>query len=121
MFNNIFGHTSQLLQDAMKQDSAYLTVIAGNDPLELISLIERTIVAQAKDEYPFKTVFDLERRFYNNQQHERTNAQYYDAYVTEREVDAAAGIRRVHPSLAEYVKEHDASCKGTHFRCPVTD
>jgi transcriptional/translational regulatory protein YebC/TACO1 len=63
MFNNIFGKTSQLLQAAMKQDSNYLTVIAGNDPLELINLIERTIVAQSKDEYPFKTVFDLERRF----------------------------------------------------------
>ena len=115
MFNTIFGHTSQLLQDAMKQDSNYSTVIAGNNPLELISLIERTIVAQAKDECPFKTVYDLERRFYDNQQHDRTGAQCYDACITEREVDAAAGIRRVHPSLIEYVKEHDASCSGTVF------
>jgi hypothetical protein len=63
MFNNIFGQTSQLLQDAMKQDSNYLSVITGNDLHELINLIERTIVAQSKDEYPFKAVFDLKGDF----------------------------------------------------------
>jgi hypothetical protein len=40
MFNVIFGQMSQLLQDAVKQDSSYLTAIASNDPLELYSLTE---------------------------------------------------------------------------------
>jgi hypothetical protein len=39
MFNVIFGQTSQLLQDATKQESSYLTVIASNDLLELSKLI----------------------------------------------------------------------------------
>jgi hypothetical protein len=77
--------------------------------------MERTIVAQTKDEYPFKMFYDLERRFNNNQHHDRSNAQYCDAYVTEWEVDAAAGIHRVHPSLIEYAIEQDKTLKGTAF------
>jgi hypothetical protein len=77
--------------------------------------MERISIAQTKDAYPFKMVWDLERRFYNNQQHDRSNAQCYDAYVTEQEADAAAGIGRVHPSFIDYVIEQDHTLKVMAF------
>jgi hypothetical protein len=56
----IKGQCTQLLQDKMKQDTEWTNVITSYDPLTLYRLIERTVLAQTEDQYPFTTVYDQE-------------------------------------------------------------
>jgi hypothetical protein len=49
---------NQLLQDKMKQDTDWNTVSKSYDPLTLHRLIERTVLAQTEDQYPFASVYD---------------------------------------------------------------
>jgi hypothetical protein len=57
-FSLIQGQFTQLLQDKMKQDTDWAVVSTSYNPLTLCRLIERTILAQTEDQYPFATVYD---------------------------------------------------------------
>jgi hypothetical protein len=57
-FSLIQGQRTQLLQDKMKQDTDWAVVSTSYDPKTLYRLIERTILAQTEDQYPFATVYD---------------------------------------------------------------
>jgi hypothetical protein len=57
-FSFIQGQCTQLLQDKMKQDMDWAVVSTSYDPLTLYRFIERTILAQTEDQYPFATVYD---------------------------------------------------------------
>jgi hypothetical protein len=63
-FSLIQGQCTQLLQDKMKQDTDWNTVRVSYDPLNLYRLVERTVLAQTEDQYPFSTVYDQELSFY---------------------------------------------------------
>jgi hypothetical protein len=63
-FSLIQGQCTHLLQDKMKQDTDWAVVSTSYDPLTLYRLIERTILAQSEDQYPFATVYDQELLFY---------------------------------------------------------
>jgi hypothetical protein len=60
-FYLIQGKCTQLLQDKTKQDMDWNTVSISYDPLTFYRLIERTVLAQTEDQYPFATVYDQER------------------------------------------------------------
>jgi hypothetical protein len=62
-FSLILGQCTRLLQDKMKQDTDWLTVSTSYDPLALYRLIEKTILAQTEDQYPFATVYAQELAF----------------------------------------------------------
>jgi len=64
VFSLILGQCTQLLQDKMKQDTDWNTVSTSYDPLSLYRLIEKTILAQTEDQYPFATIYDQELAFY---------------------------------------------------------
>jgi hypothetical protein len=51
----------------MKQDTDWNTVSTSYDPLKLYQLIERTVLEQIEDQYPFATVYDQELSFYSFQ------------------------------------------------------
>jgi hypothetical protein len=55
-FSLILGQCTQLLQDKMKQATAWNAVSTSYDPLDLYRLIEKTILAQTEDQYPFAIV-----------------------------------------------------------------
>jgi hypothetical protein len=57
-FSLIQVQCTQLLQDKMKQDTDWTVVSTSYDPLTLYLLIERKILAQTEDQYPFATVYD---------------------------------------------------------------
>ena len=57
-FSLIQGQCTRLLQNKMKQDTDWNTVSTSYDPLTLYRLIERTVLAQTEDQYPFATVYD---------------------------------------------------------------
>jgi hypothetical protein len=74
-FSLIQGQCTQLLQDKIKQDTDWAVVSTSYDPLTLYRLIERTILAQTEDQYPFATMYDQEFSFYSFKQETLSNPQ----------------------------------------------
>jgi hypothetical protein len=71
------GQCTQLLQDKMKEDTEWTNVSTSYDPLNLYRLIEKTVLAQTEDQYPFATVYDQELSFYSFRQETLSNPQWY--------------------------------------------
>ena len=105
VFSLIHGQCTQLLQDKMKQDTDWTAASTSNDPLTLYRLIEKTILAQTEDQYPFATVYDQELGFYSFRQETMTNAQWYERFNTKVDVANAIGVTRQHKVLLEYVAQ----------------
>ena len=104
-FSLILGQCTQLLQDKMKQDTNWEVVSTSYNPLSLYRLIERTILAQTEDQYPFATVYDQEMGLYAFRQETVTNAQWYERFNTKVDVANAIGVTRQHKVLLEYVAQ----------------
>ena len=83
----------------------WTTVSTSYDPLTLFRLIEKTILAQTEDQYPFATVYDQERSFYSFRQETLSNAQWYERFNTKIDVGEAIGVTRIHKVLLEYVAQ----------------
>jgi hypothetical protein len=105
-YSLILGQCSQLLKDKMKQDVDWTTVSVSYDPLVLYRLIEKTVLAQTEDQYPFATVYDQELSFYNFRQEQNvSNPQWYERFNTRVDVGEAIGVTRQHKGLREYVTQ----------------
>jgi hypothetical protein len=104
-FSLIQGQCTQLLQDRMKQDTDWTTVSTSYDPLTLYRLIEKTVLAQTEDQYPFATVYDQELAFYSFRQESLSNPQWYERFNTKVDVGEAIGVTRQHKVLLEYVAQ----------------
>ena len=52
----ILGQCTQLLHDKMKQQSSWSTVSKSYNPLDLYTLLEKVILKQMDDQYPFSSV-----------------------------------------------------------------
>jgi hypothetical protein len=101
----IQGQCTQLLQDKMKQDTDWAVVRTSYDPVTLYCLIERTILAQTEDQYPFATVYDQELSFYSFRQETLSNPQWYERFNTKVDVSEAIGLTRQHKVLLDYVDQ----------------
>jgi hypothetical protein len=71
----------------------------------LYRLIERTILAQTEDQYPFATVYDQELVFYCFRQEMMSNPQYYEKFNTKVHVSALIGVTRQHKVLLDFVAQ----------------
>jgi hypothetical protein len=91
-FSLILGQCTQLLHDKMKQDPDWTTVSTSYDPLSLYRLMEKTILAQTEDQYPFATVYDQELAFYSFRQDSLSNPQWCKRFNTKVDVGAAIGV-----------------------------
>jgi hypothetical protein len=89
----------------MKQDMDWNTLIISYDPLTLYRLIERTVLAQTEDQYPFATVDDQELSLYLFKQDNLSNLQWYEHFNTKVDVSRAIGVTRQHKVLLEYVAQ----------------
>jgi hypothetical protein len=87
----------------MKQDTDWTTVSTSYDPLTLFRLIEKTVLAQTEDQYPFATVYEQEHSFYSFRQDALSNPQWYERYNTRVDIGEAIGVTRQHKVLLEYV------------------
>ena len=87
----------------MKQDTDWDSVSKSYDPLKLYRLIEKTILAQTEDQYPFATVYEQEFAFYSFRQDSLTNPQWYERFNTKVDVGTSIGVTRQHKVLLEYV------------------
>jgi hypothetical protein len=101
----IQGQCTQLLQDKMKQDTEWAVVSTSYDPLTLYRLIDRTILAQTEDQYPFATVYDQELSFYLFKQETLSNPQSYERFNTKVDVSEAIGVTRQHKVLLDCVAQ----------------
>jgi hypothetical protein len=104
-FSLIQGQCTQILQDKMKQDTDWAIVSTSYDPLTLYRLIERAILAQTEDQYPFATVYDQEWLFYSFKQETLSNPQWYERFNTNVDVSEAVGITRQHKVFLDYVAQ----------------
>jgi hypothetical protein len=102
-FYLIQGQCTQLLQDKMKQDTDWAVVSTSYEPLTLYRLIERTILAQTEDQYPFATLYDQEFSFYSFKQETLSNPQWYEIFNTKVDVSEAIGVTRHHKVLLDCV------------------
>jgi hypothetical protein len=59
-FSLILGQCTQLLQDRMKQDTNWNMASTSCNPLDLYQVIEKTMLVQMENQYPFTTVYDQE-------------------------------------------------------------
>ena len=92
VFGLIMGQCTQLLQDKMKQDPNWITVSKSYDPLELYSLIERVILKQTDDQYPFAGIYEQIISVFNGKQGNMTNVQWYERFNTRVDVAKSVGV-----------------------------
>ena len=100
-FNLIFGQCTQVLKDKMKHDSAYTSTMTGSDPLELMNLIEKIILSQSDDQYPYQTYYEQQCILLNFQQGTLSTDEYYEKFNTRCDVAAAVGVSMLHEGALE--------------------
>ncbi len=86
------GQCTQLLQDKMKQDADWEAISTSYNPLLLYHLIEKMVLAQMEDQYPFVTIYEQEMALYSFQQETLSNPQYYEHFNTKVDVANVIGI-----------------------------
>jgi hypothetical protein len=106
-FSLILGQCTQLLQDRMKQDTNWNMASTSCDPLDLYQLIEKTMLVQMENQYPFTTVYDQELGFYSFQQETMSNPQWYETFNTKVDVGSAISVTQQHKALLEYVAQEN--------------
>jgi hypothetical protein len=89
----------------MKQDTDWTTVSVSYNPLTLYCLIEKTILSQTEDQYPFAMVYDQELSFYSFRQENMSNPQWYERFNTKVDVGEAIGVTCQHKLLLEHVAQ----------------
>ena len=91
-----------LLKDKMKHDATYESVMDSCDPLKLKKLIEKIILSQSDDQYPYATFFEQDKVLVCFHQHELSNAQYYEKFNTRVDVAKAVGVTRTHKGAVSH-------------------
>jgi hypothetical protein len=102
-FSMIRGQCMQVLLDKMKHDPDWMPASKSYDPLTLLRLIEKTILAQTEDQYPYATVYEQECALHSFQQNALTNEQWYERFNTKIDVGSAIGVTRQHQILLDHV------------------
>ncbi len=74
-FSMIRGQCMQVLLDKMKHDTDWINASTSYNPLTLFALIEKTILAQTEDQYPYATVYEQECTLYSFSQNSLSNEQ----------------------------------------------
>jgi hypothetical protein len=88
----IVGQCTQLLLDKLKQDPTWSAVSKSNDPLALYAIIERVILKQTDDQYPFAAIHKQVLAVHSTKQGSLTNAQWYKHFNTCYEVARSIGV-----------------------------
>ena len=102
-FSMIHGQCMQILLDKMKHDTDWNTASTSYNPLILFALIEKTILAQTEDQYPYATVYEQECTLYSFSKNTLSNEQWYERFDTRIDVGTAIGVTRQHLVLLDHV------------------
>ena len=82
----ILGQCTQQLIDRMNQDNGWQSTLSSYDPLSLIDMIDKTVLAQTEDHYPFAILYEQELSLYVFHQNLLTNDQWYEKFNTKVDV-----------------------------------
>jgi hypothetical protein len=97
----ILGQCTQVLKDKLKHDPDYKTVIDSGNPLQYKSLIEKTIMAQAEDQYNCAAVHDQMCHLLGFSQGALRNDQYYERFNTKVDVSKSVGVSWVQDGITK--------------------
>jgi hypothetical protein len=95
--------------DKMKHDIDWIPASTSYNPLTLFALIEKTILAQTEDQYPYATVYEQESTLYSFSQNTLSNEQWYERFNTRINVGTAIGVTRQHTVLLEHVAQESGT------------
>jgi hypothetical protein len=98
-FSMIHEQCMQVLFDKMKHDVDWIPSSESYDPLTLFKLIEKTILAQTDDQYPYATVYKQECTLYSFNQSTLTNEQWYEQFNTRIDIGSAIRVTRDNISI----------------------
>jgi len=115
VFSLIMGQCTQLLKDQMIHDPEWTKVDSNIDPLDLYTLIEKTVISQSSDCYPCAIAYDHIHKLYTEQiqTSKQTNDQWYSRFNTNIDVGASVGVSHQHKVVLDseanklYNKEFD--------------
>jgi hypothetical protein len=107
-FSMIRGQCMQVLLDKMKHDTDWNLASVSYDPLTLFKLIEKTVLAQTEDQYPYATVYEQECTLYSFNQNTLSNEQWYERFNTRIDVGGAIGVTHQHQVLLEHVASEES-------------
>ncbi len=96
------GQCTTLLVEKMKHDADYTTVTESDDPLLLMSLIEKTILAKTDDQYPHAIVYEQLKSIFDYHQNNLSHNEYYDRMNTKVDVADSIGTEFHHRVLHEF-------------------
>ena len=99
------GQCLQQLLDPMKKDVMWTVVETSYDPLQLISIIKKPVLAQTEDQYLFAIVYKNELLFYGFQQNTMINDQRYEKFNAKVDVGTTIGFIRQHSVLLEWTAQ----------------
>ena len=86
----------------MKQEINWEMVSIYYDPLEIIDLIEKTVLDQTEDPHPFEIMHEQELSLYGFQQNNLTSNQWYEKFNNEMDVGNEIGVTRQYEVLLEW-------------------
>ena len=95
----------QVLMEKMKYDPYSDNTSTSYKPLQLLALIEKTVLAKNENQYPFTTVYEQEFSIYSFSQSTLSNEQWYERLNTKIGVGSAIGVTRQHQVLLSHVTE----------------
>ena len=104
-YSMIMGKCAQKFLDRMNQETYWTTVLQDYEPLALIDLIEKAVLAQTEDHYLFAIVYAQEISLYGFHKNILTNDHWYDRFNTKVDVGIAIGITRQHDVLMEWTSQ----------------
>jgi hypothetical protein len=97
----ILGQIMPNLLGKLEQLSDWTTIRSSQDPLQLYDVIERTVLAQTEDTYPYAVVMDQMAAFCNfRQPHNLSAPDYFDKFNTRSDIGMTLAR---HPDLLNYV------------------
>jgi len=105
-FNIIKSQCTLVLRDRLEEEDDWATVVASQDPLELLDLIEIVVLTQNKAEYPFATVHEQQRSVTTFQQDQHSLSRYYELFLIKLNVAKSVGVTFQHPGCLEWSSQH---------------
>ena len=82
-----------------------MMVATSYDPLQLISTIEKTVLEQTEDQYPFAVAYEQELSLYGFHRNTMTNNQCYDWFNAKVDVVTSIGVTRQHSIILEWTAQ----------------
>ena len=95
----------QVLLDKIKYDPDWDKASKYYDPLQLLELIEKIVLAQNKDQYTFAMVYKQECSIYSFSQNTFINDQRYELFNANINSGSANGITWYHQVILSHVAE----------------